>query len=100
MRYYGIHIRAISQEMLKTFILDMILKIINFKVHLHFPGTNELNHNTNATNYINGLLQDCSNAIAKALELVQCFINPLIYPPNYAYNLYFAVFSWGWCWII
>ena len=42
MRYYGIHLRTISQETVKISILDMSLKITNFKLLPNFPWTNEL----------------------------------------------------------
>ena len=40
----GIHLRAISQEMLKVYIFDMNLEITNLSLHLHLPGANELTH--------------------------------------------------------
>ena len=39
---WGIHIRAISLEMLKIYIIDMCLKIIYLKLHPHLPGINGL----------------------------------------------------------
>ena len=39
----GIPLRAISQKMLKDFILEMSLKITNLRLQLHLPGANELN---------------------------------------------------------
>ena len=38
----GIHMRAISQEMLKIFLLGMSLKITNSTLQTHLPGANEL----------------------------------------------------------
>ena len=40
-RSCGIHLRTISQEMLKMSILDMSLKIINLRLHLHLLVANE-----------------------------------------------------------
>ena len=42
----GIHLKEISQEMFTTSILDIRLKIINLRLHLHLPGVNELNQMT------------------------------------------------------
>ena len=42
MKPCGIHLRAISHEMLKISILDVSLKITNLRLQPHFPGTNEL----------------------------------------------------------
>ena len=42
MRYCGIPLRAISQEILNTSILDMGLKFINSTLHLHLSGADEL----------------------------------------------------------
>ena len=39
---FGIHLRAISHEMLKISSLDVSLKITNLRLHPHLPGTNEL----------------------------------------------------------
>ena len=41
-RSCGIHLREISQEMLKTSILDMSLKMIDSKLQPHLPGAHEL----------------------------------------------------------
>ena len=41
-RSCGIHLMAISQEILRIFILDMSLKIIMSVLQLHLPGPNEL----------------------------------------------------------
>ena len=38
-----IHLRANSHEMLKISTLDVSLKISNVRLHMHLPGTNELN---------------------------------------------------------
>ena len=40
----GIHLRAISQEMLKIHILDMDVPITNLRLWPHLPGANEFNH--------------------------------------------------------
>ena len=42
MRSWGIHLRAIPQQMLRIFILDMSLKITNWRLQSHLPGDNEL----------------------------------------------------------
>ena len=42
MKFCGIHLRAIPQEMLKIFILDMSLRIVNLRWQLHLPGAYEL----------------------------------------------------------
>ena len=42
MKSCGIHLRAISQEMLKTSILDKHMKIYNLQLQPHLVGTNEL----------------------------------------------------------
>ena len=42
MRFYGIHLRAASWEMLQIAILDISLKIMNFILQPHLPGANEL----------------------------------------------------------
>ena len=42
MKSCGIHLRAISHEMLKIATLDVSLKITNLRLHPHLPGTNEL----------------------------------------------------------
>ena len=44
MQSCGIHIRAISQEILKISILDMSLKIDDLKSHLHLEAANKLTH--------------------------------------------------------
>ena len=41
MRYCGIHLSAVSQEIINIYILDMSLKITNLNVQLHLPGVNE-----------------------------------------------------------
>ena len=41
----GINLRAISQEMLKMYILDTSLKIINLRPQPHTPVANELKEN-------------------------------------------------------
>ena len=41
-RYCGIHLRAISWQMLKISIHDMSLKIYNFILHPYLPEANEL----------------------------------------------------------
>ena len=38
----GIHLRAISQEMLKTFILVMRLKMSDLRLQPYLPGASEL----------------------------------------------------------
>ena len=43
MKYYGIHQKVISQEILKIPILDMSLKMTNSWSQPHVPGANELN---------------------------------------------------------
>ena len=41
-RSYGIHLKAISQEMLKISVFDMSLKMSNLRLQPHLPGANEL----------------------------------------------------------
>ena len=41
-RSYGIHVRAISQEMHKIYIFDISLNIKYSKITPHLPGANEL----------------------------------------------------------
>ena len=41
MRYYGIHLRAISQETLKISILHMSLKITNYRLLPNLPGISQ-----------------------------------------------------------
>ena len=43
-RSCGLHMRAISQEILNIFILDMSLKITNIGLQPHLSGANELSH--------------------------------------------------------
>ena len=38
----GIHLKAISQEMIKISILEMSLQITNLRSQLYLPGVNEL----------------------------------------------------------
>ena len=38
----GIHLRAISHEILKIFTLNVSLKVTNLRLHPHLPGTNVL----------------------------------------------------------
>ena len=111
MRSCHIYLRAISQEMHKTSILEMSLKISS-RLQPHFPEANELINQilvtptscvskvqvqrlntkdfsyTHTSHYntilhtvwplqINGLVQDCSNSIANALELLQSCTKPL-----------------------
>ena len=42
MKFFCIHMRAISQEMLSISILDVSLKITNLRLRLHLSGDNEL----------------------------------------------------------
>ena len=44
MRSCGIHLKAISQEMLKIAVLDIILKMTKLKLQPHLPGANKLTH--------------------------------------------------------
>ena len=46
MRYCGIYLRAISQEMLKISFLEMSVKIPNLSSHLRFSETVELKLST------------------------------------------------------
>ena len=41
--YFGIHLIAISQKILKIFIIEMSLKFTNLILQSNAPGTNELN---------------------------------------------------------
>ena len=41
-KYCGIHLMAISHEMLKTSTLEVSFKITNLRLYPHLPGTNEL----------------------------------------------------------
>ena len=41
MRFGDFHLRAISGEMIKIYILQMSLKMTNLNLELHLPGANE-----------------------------------------------------------
>ena len=41
-KVFGIHLMAVSKEMLKTYILNMSVKITNLRLQLHQPGASEL----------------------------------------------------------
>ena len=47
----GIHLRAISHEILKRSILDMSLKINNLRLHPYLSGANELSHHLPPANH-------------------------------------------------
>ena len=41
MRLWGIRMSAISQEMLKMYVIDMSFKITDLRLQMHFPGANK-----------------------------------------------------------
>ena len=51
----GIHLRAISHEMLKICTLDVSLKITNLRLHPHLPGTNELRQSRSVNTWMKRL---------------------------------------------
>ena len=53
--FSGIHLRAISQEVLIKLIFNMYRDITFLKLLLHLPGTNELN---NESQYFSALAAD------------------------------------------
>ena len=63
--FTGIHLRTISQEMLMNLTRNMCSEITLSNYY-----------------HIDGFVQDCSNSIANALELLQSCTKPSIYRPR------------------
>ena len=54
--YFGIQLRASSQEMLKIYILQTSVKMTNLRIQPHLPGTNELTLSMREPSYL-GLIK-------------------------------------------
>ena len=75
MRFCGIHLRAISEEILKISILNMSLNITNLKLQPHLPGTNELNTGPSVMKYLMPL---STTILSDVLEAPRLLHNPNI----------------------
>ena len=67
--FCDIHLKGIQQDMLMNLIYYIRPVITLLKSLTRIPGTNELNIHELAE-YIDGLIQDCSNSSALAMELL------------------------------